>query len=176
MIKRRDLNRIELEQEVRQIIRKNNWLVLSTVDGNNNPHSAIVIYQSDGYVIYCQTGLETLKAKNIKYSDHVSVTIPFRKNFLHKIIPAPPAELHFTATAKFKPKDDEEARQIFSKYLKHSEKADVLKDYIWIKIIPSERISTYGVGVKLLKMRKPQEARNLVYLRPVIKNKSKTEE
>ncbi|MFX1242982.1 MAG: pyridoxamine 5'-phosphate oxidase family protein [Promethearchaeota archaeon] len=154
----------DLENEVRKILRKKNWLVLGT-SNNNVPHSSVVLYQSDGYVIYCMTGKDTLKARNIRSNNKVSVTLPFRKNFLHKIIPAPPAELHFTAKAEIKSFDNEEARTIFSKYLKYQENVDSQEENVWIKITPFKRISTYGVGIPLLKMRNPEKARNLVILK-----------
>ncbi|MFX1388292.1 MAG: pyridoxamine 5'-phosphate oxidase family protein [Promethearchaeota archaeon] len=155
----------DLENEVRNILRKKNWLVLGTVDDKNVPHSSVVVYQSDGNVIYCMTGKNTLKARNIRANNKVSITLPFRKSFLHKILPAPPAELHFTAEAEIKPFDDEEARKIFSKYLKYQVNAENLEDSIWIKVTPSKRIVTYGVGIKLLQMRKPEKARNFVELK-----------
>lgn len=152
----------DLVKEVRKIIKKNMWLVLSTVDKEGQPHSSVVMYQSDGYDIYFETGENTLKARNIRVNNKISVTIPFRKNFFHKIIPAPPAELHFKATAEFTSKDNEKAKKIMAKVLKYEEKAGIEDGTIWIKIIPSNIISTFGVGVKLLDMRKPEKARNLV--------------
>lgn len=154
----------DLKQEVRTLIKKNMWLVLATVDEKNIPYSAVMVYQSDGDSIICQTGENTLKADNIRNTNRVAVTIPIRKNFLHKIIPAPPAELHFTTTAEIKHKDDEEARRIYSKYLKHSDKAELPQDYIWISIKVPNKITTYGVAVPLLKMRKPLEARKIIFL------------
>ena len=155
----------DLEDEVRSILRKKNWLVLGTVDDKNVPHSSVVVYQSDGYVIYCMTGKSTLKARNIRGNNKVSVTLPFRKNFIHKIVPAPPAELHFTAEAEIKSFDDEEARNIFSKYLKYHENVENKEENIWLKITPSKRVATYGVGIKLFKMRKPEKASNFVELK-----------
>jgi uncharacterized pyridoxamine 5'-phosphate oxidase family protein len=152
----------DLKKEVINILKKKNWLVLSTVDKNNVPYSAVVVYQSDGKVIYFMTGRNTLKAKNIKDNNSVSVTIPFWKGFFHKILPAPPAELYFTAKAEIKPFDNVEARKIFSKYLKYQENVEHLDDNIWIKIIPDKRISTYGVGIRLFQMRNPEKARNFV--------------
>jgi len=154
----------ELKQKVRMLIKKKMWLVLATVDENNIPYSSVMVYQSDGDFIICQTGENTLKANNIRKKKQVAVTIPIRKNFLHKIIPAPPAELHFTTTAEIKPKNDEKARQIFSKFLKYSDKAELPQDYIWISIKVPNKISTYGVAVPLLKMRKPLEARKIIFL------------
>ena len=154
----------DLKQKVRKLIKTNMWLVLATVDENSIPYSAVMVYQSDGDFIICQTGENTLKARNIRKIKNVAVTIPIRKNFFHKIIPAPPAELHFTTTAEIKPKDDEETRQIYSKFLKYSDKAELPQDYIWIRIKVPNKITTFGVAVPLLKMRKPLEARKVIFL------------
>ncbi|MFW9877287.1 MAG: pyridoxamine 5'-phosphate oxidase family protein [Candidatus Thorarchaeota archaeon] len=152
----------DLVREVRTIIKKNMWLVISTVDKELQPHSSVVMYQSDGYNIYFETGENTLKAKNIRVNNKISVTIPFRKNFLHKIIPAPPAEIHFKAIAEFTSKDNDTAKKVMEKVLIYNEKAGIEDGTVWIKIIPSNIIATFGVGVKLLDMRKPEKARNLV--------------
>ncbi|UCD01837.1 MAG: pyridoxamine 5'-phosphate oxidase family protein [Promethearchaeota archaeon] len=154
----------DLAKEVRKIIRENMWLVLSTVDDECQPHSSVVMYQSDGHDIYFETGDDTLKARNIRNNNKISVTIPFRKNFIHKIIPAPPAELHFKAKAELISKNNEKARKIMERVIKYEEKAGIENETIWIKIMPSNIISTFGVGTKLLDMRKPEKARNLINL------------
>jgi general stress protein 26 len=154
----------DLKRKVKTLIKKGMWLVLATVDEHNIPYTSVMAYQSDGDFIICQTGENTLKANNIRKNDKVSVTIPIRKNFFHKLIPAPPAELHFTSTAEIRHKRDEKAREIFSKYLKHSDKTELPQDYIWIRIKVPNKITTYGVAVTLIKMRKPLEARKIVFL------------
>ena len=154
----------DLVKEVKQNIKKQNWLVLSTVDSNGKPYSSVLVYQSDGNIIICQTGMNTLKAINIRANNKIAITIPIRKNFLHKLIPAPPAEIHFTTEAEILPKENEQARAIFSKYLKHSENADLPQDSIWIKIKVPNKVITYGIGVPLIKMRDPNKARNIIYL------------
>ncbi|MEJ2248627.1 MAG: pyridoxamine 5'-phosphate oxidase family protein [Candidatus Lokiarchaeota archaeon] len=153
-----------LTQEVKKILIKNNWLVLSTVDKENKSHSSVVVYQSDGKVIYCQTGADTLKIKNIEGNNHISVAIPFRKNFLHKLIPAPPAEIHFSTSAEIRPEEDEEARIIYQKYLKYEEMTPSGVNKVWIRIQVPDVVGTYGVGVRLLKMKKPEEAQKVVML------------
>jgi uncharacterized protein YhbP (UPF0306 family) len=152
-----------LKEEVRKIIKKKIWLVLTTLD-EDTPYSSVMVYQSDGETIICQTGINTLKARNIRNNSKVAITIPIRKNFLHKLIPAPPAELHFTTTAEILSFNDEEARKIYAKFLKQSEKEKLPQDNIWICIKVPDRVTTYGVAVPLLKMRKPLEARKIVYL------------
>jgi hypothetical protein len=154
----------DLKAEVVKIIKSNMWMVISTVDEKSHPHSSIVVYQSDGEILIFQTGIHTIKAKSIQNNNVISVTIPFRKNFLHKLIPAPPAELHFTGKAEILPYDDIHARKIFSRFLKYSEDVEYPQDSIWVKIVPSNIISTYGVGVRLLAMKNPNKAMNSVNL------------
>jgi hypothetical protein len=154
----------DLEEIIRKIFIKKMWMVISVVDQKNQPHSSVVVFQSDGDILIFQTGVNTVKAKAIRKNNRVSITIPFRKNFLHKLIPAPPAELHFIATAEILPYENEEARTIFQKFLKHSEKIEKPQETIWVKITPSNIISTYGVGIKLWNMRNPNKARNIVKL------------
>jgi nitroimidazol reductase NimA-like FMN-containing flavoprotein (pyridoxamine 5'-phosphate oxidase superfamily) len=156
----------DLEQEVRKILRKNMWCVLSTVGDKDQPHSSVIAYQSDGYALYFMTGPDALKTRDINKNEKVAITIPFRKGFFHKLIPAPPAELHFQARAVSVSKDDETARQILARFIKISEKADVEEDSVWYKLIPSNIISTFGVGIRLLSMRNPEKARNMVHLKP----------
>jgi hypothetical protein len=154
----------DLKEKVRKVIKESMWLVLTTLDKNNIPYSSVLVYQSDGNTIICQTGEDTLKANNVRGNKHVAVTIPIRKNLLHKIIPAPPAEIHFTTTAEIIQRDDKEAKVIFSKYLTHTEKSNLPQDYIWLKILIPSKVTTYGVGVPLLKMRNPLIARKHVQL------------
>ena len=62
----------DLVEEVKKILEDNFWLVLATADEKNQPQSSVVVYQSDGDVLYVQTGIETLKARNIKRNNKVS--------------------------------------------------------------------------------------------------------
>lgn len=158
------MNLKDLAVKVRKILKKNMWLVLSTTNEKSQPHSSVVVYQNYGNIIICQTGKSTNKARDISFNNRVSVTIPFRKNFLHKLIPAPPAELHFTTVAEIKPWQDEEAREIFKRYLKYSDKITTKEEKIWIKITLPTTISTYGVGISLFKMRNPEKARKIIKL------------
>jgi hypothetical protein len=139
-------------------------MVLSTVNKKGNPQSSVVVYESDGYALYFTTGKNTLKGKNMRNNNNVSVTIPFMKNLLHKFIPAPPAELHFKAKVEILEREDEEIQTNLAKVLKYEEKAGISAETIYIKLTPSKKIATYGVGIKLLEMRFPEKARNLIIM------------
>jgi hypothetical protein len=46
----------KLEQEVRDIIKRNRWLTLSTSSPKGKPQSSLVVYASDGNKIIILTG------------------------------------------------------------------------------------------------------------------------
>ncbi len=152
----------DLVKEARKIMKKNMWLVLSTSNENGNPQSSVIVYESDGHNIYFTTGKNTLKARNMRKNNNVSITIPFRMNLLHKLIPAPPAELHFKAKAQFLERDSEEVQTMLARILKYEEKSGVKSETVYLKITPEKKIATYGVGIKLLHLRFPEKARNVV--------------
>ncbi len=153
-----------LEKKYRKQLKKNFWLVLSTVNEKMQPQSSLVIYQSDGEDIYIQTGKITVKAKNIMKNNKVAITIPIHKNLFHKVIPAPPAEMHFRGIAEILPIEDEYARKVWKKYLKHELPDELKAESIWIKVTPSKHINTYGIGVKLWDMQNPTKARKVLKL------------
>lgn len=98
----------------------------------------------------------------MRKNNNVSITIPFRMNLLHKLIPAPPAELHFKAKAQFLERDSEEVQTMLARILKYEEKSGVKSETVYLKITPGKKIATYGVGIKLLQLRFPEKARNVV--------------
>ena len=155
----------DLVKEVRKIMKKNMWLVLSTANEKGNPQSSVIVYSSDGNALYFTTGINTLKAKNMQKNPNVSVTIPFRMNLLHKLIPAPPGELHFKAKAEFLEREDEEVQTMLARIIKYEEKVEIPQETVYVKLVPTSKIATYGVGIKLINLRFPEKARNIVELK-----------
>ncbi len=155
----------DLEKEVRDVIRKNNWMVLSTANEKGVPQSSVVMYASDGNVFYVHTGKDFLKVKNIEKNSKVGVAIPFYKNLLHMLIKkAPPAEIHFKGEAEILPFDAKEPMEMYEKAISVEFSEEEMKNAAWIKITPSKKIVCYGVGVSLRTMRKPEEAMAVVEL------------
>jgi len=58
----------------------------------------------------------------------------------------------------------DKAREILGKYVKSVEEIESDDETLWIKITPDKVISTYGVGIYLWNMRKPEKARNIIKL------------
>jgi hypothetical protein len=155
----------KLEKEVRNTIRNNRWLIISTASLNSVPQSSVVVYASDGYVIYVLTGENTKKIMNMKQNNIVSITIPFYKNIIHRLIKvAPPAAISFRAKTEILDYSDIEAANLYKKALNFDLPEEVKEDSVWIKITPGQRASCYGVGIGLLELRDPSKAHKVIKL------------
>ena len=156
---------MSLEREVRDVIRRNRWLTLATASPKGTPQSSVVVYASDGYSIYILTGRSAAKIRNINRNPRVSVTIPFYKNIIHRLITmAPPASITFRAEAETLDFGDEEATRFYVERLKFKIPDDVEEEGIWIKLTPGNLVTCLGVGVGLLGMRDLGKSHKIVRL------------
>ncbi len=154
-----------LEREVRDIIRRNRWLTLSTASLKGMPQSSVVVYASDGYTMYVLTGKSTAKIRNIIRNPRVSVTIPFYKNLIHRLITiAPPAAITFRARAETREFDDSEATEFYEKALNFKVPDDMEEEGIWIKLTPGNSATCLGVGISLFELRDLEKAHKIVRL------------
>jgi len=155
----------ELEREVRDTIRKNRWLTLSTASPGGVPQGSVVAYASDGYTIYVLTGRSTAKIRNITRNPRVSVTIPFYKSLIHRLIAvAPPAAITFRARAETREFDDREATEFYERTLKFKVPENMAEEGIWLRLTPGGSATCLGVGVSLLGMRDLEKSLKVVRL------------
>lgn len=158
-------NESKLAAEVRELIRRNRWLVLSTVSQRGVPQSSLVVYASDGYKIYVLTGRDTRKVKNIAIHPRVSVTIPFYKNIIHRMISvAPPAAISFKADTMILDFSDKEASEFYQRVLRFKLPDNVSETGVWLRLTPGNVATCHGVGVGLLEMRDPEKAHKVIRL------------
>ncbi len=158
-------NESKLAAEVREVIRGNRWLILSTISKRGTPQSSLVVYASDGYKIYILTGRGTYKAKNIVAYPRVSITIPFYKNIIHRMIGvAPPAAISFKADAEVLDFDNKEASDLYQRLLSFRLPDDVSDTGVWLRLTPGNIATCHGVGVGLLDMRDPDKAHKVIKL------------
>jgi len=155
----------ELEREVRDTIRKNRWLTLSTASPKGAPQGSVVVYASDGYAIYVLTGRSTAKIRNIARNPRVSVTIPFYKSLIHRLITvAPPAAITFRATAEIIDFEDLEANEFYEGTLGFKVPEDVTGDAVWLRLTPGGSATCFGVGIRLWELRDLEKSLKIVRL------------
>jgi general stress protein 26 len=135
---------------VKKVVGRRSFCLLSTVSANDRPHAAGLIYVPVGTTLYVNTFRGSRKARNIATNPHVGVVVPVRRMPI-----GPPSAVQYQATAEILDREDPHVVELM--------KAGTLKaitshgeldnpDACFLRITPSGRIHTYGLGMPLLKL------------------------
>jgi nitroimidazol reductase NimA-like FMN-containing flavoprotein (pyridoxamine 5'-phosphate oxidase superfamily) len=149
---------------VQRAIARGSFCTLATSSARNRPHVAGVLYAEAEGSLYISTLESSVKARNVRENSRVAVCIPVRKFPF-----GPPYLVHFQGTAEVLSTDDPHiAALVRAGHLKavtsHGELD--LPGSCFIRITPSRRVSTHGLGVPLLQViRDPISAGRSVVLR-----------
>ena len=138
-------------------ISKANFLVITYVNAAGEPRSSGVVYGVARPRLGIGVKPDSWKARSIKDGQVVAVTIPIRRGgILSLFLPIAPAAISFHARAIVHAPGtlDEVSRRQFMPY--HPE--DVRKWATIIELVPEGRFMTYGIGVPLTAMTKPDIA------------------
>jgi len=155
-----------LEQELRDIIKRNRWLILSTSSSKGTPQNSLVVYASDGHQIIILTGKKTQKVKNLVRNPVASITIPFYKNLLHRLITvAPPASIVLKAYVEIIDFNDEAVSAFYQNVLGFKLPEVAREDSVWLRIEPRGSATCHGVGVRLFDLRDPEKAHKIIHLK-----------
>src|SRR6266536_2455779 len=137
---------------------KASFAVLSQVTGAGEPRSSGVVCKTVGGRLYVAVAPDSWKARHIAASRRVAVTVPVRRGgILSLVAPIPPATISFHATAIVHPAGSPKARSL-SKKLESLLPRDRRDAAVVIELVPEGDFLTYGVGVPLVDMQKPQLA------------------
>lgn len=136
--------------KVHRAIEKRTFATLATTSSIGQPHVAGVLYELAGADLWLNTMANSRKARNIEANDRVAVTIVVRR------IPfGPPSTIQFQGRATmFDPTAAEVTDLVAAGGLKgitsHGELE--LPGSCFIRITPSQRLHTYGLGLSLIKL------------------------
>jgi len=129
-------------------IRRRSFAVLSTVSEAGFVHAAGVAYCAVGTTMYVNTPRPSRKARNVAAHDRVAVVIPVRR------VPfGPPFTVQFQGRATLLAMDDPEILEHvragrLRTITRHGELDE--PDGCFLRIEPSRRIHTYGIGVSVI--------------------------
>ena len=138
------------------------FAVVGYVTPAGEPRSSGVVYKAAGRRLYLVVAPDSWKARHIAARNHVSVTVPVhRGGVLALVAPIPPATISFHARAVVHPRGSVEIASI-SKQLESLLPPDRKEAGVVIELIPEGRFLTYGVGIPLIDMQKPELARATV--------------
>lgn len=150
--------------EVTKALAKRSFCNLATVSDSGRPHVAGVLYEAIGTTLYVNTSRDSRKARNVAGNPHVAVNIPIRR----LPVGGPPSTVQFQGRAEIVALDDPEiARLLDAGRLKNVTSHGELDypDGCFLRITPIRRITTYGLGMSLLKLiRDPLNAGGVVDL------------
>jgi hypothetical protein len=138
------------------------FAVIGYVTPAGEPRSSGVVYKTVGKRLYLAVAPGSWKARHIASGGPVSVTVPVRRGgVLALAMPIPPATITFHATAVVHPAGELPVGSV-SKELDALVPAARRSAAVIIELAPEGEFLTYGVGVSLLDMRKPELARAVV--------------
>ena len=136
---------------------KKSFAVLSWVTPSGEARSAGVIYRATGRRVYVCVDDGSWKAKHITASGQVSVTVLVRRGGLLSLVaPIPPATISFRGTAIVHPEDAlDTLPKVVEKLLPPGGRRDGFRI---IEIRPTGDFVTYGIGVALPTLLRPEKA------------------
>ncbi|MCP8305067.1 MAG: pyridoxamine 5'-phosphate oxidase family protein [archaeon] len=142
-----------LLKEIKKLIKKNSFCVLSTISSEGKPHTVGMIYYARGLDIYILTGRQTKKVQNISINPQVAVVIqvPYIFRFI------PPRVIQFQGRAEILPITDPTANKVYKWRIPQE------VDGYFIHIQPERKIWTHGIGMSMIKRaRHPEKAERTI--------------
>src|ERR1051326_4108884 len=145
-------------EQVWREVEKASFAVVGYVTPAGEARSSGVVYKAVGKRLYFAVAPDSWKARHIAASKRVSVTVPVhRGGVLALVAPIPPATISFHAEGIVHPAGSVKIDSL-SKELESLLPAERRDAAVLIELIPEGRFRTYGVGVSLTDMRKPELA------------------
>ena len=146
--------------QVWEEIKKQVFAVLGFVSRNGEARTAGICYVVQGQELFIATGRTSWKTRHIEGNPNVSLTVTIPKRIpLLPWIKIPPATVTFQGRATVCGVE-EISGEIQRSLLRSLElDPDTRKKTCIIRVTPSGEFVTYGVGVPLLTMKHPEQAR-----------------
>jgi hypothetical protein len=139
-------------------IEKASFAILSYVTPAGKPRSSGVLCAAVGHRLFVVTAADSWKARQISTGDEVAVTVPIRRGGLLSLVaPIPPATVSCHATATVHPAGSASIEKV-PKKLASQLPRDRRETGCLLELAPEGNFLTYGLGVSLPDMAKPQAA------------------
>ena len=153
--------------QVWELLDKASFAVIGYVTPAGQARSSGVVYKTVGNRLYVAVAPDSWKARHIAADKDVAVTVPVRRGgVLALLLPIPPATISFHATAIVHPAGSVKIGAL-SRRLGSLLPAERRHTATIIELLPEGQFLTYGVGVSLIDMQKPELAQASV---PVASN------
>ena len=141
---------------------KASFAVLGHVNGAGEPRSSGVVYGVADRRLYVVVAADGWKAHDLHTGDQVAVTVPVRRGgLLSLLFPIPPATISFHASVTVHEPDTVRPGMLPGDLAKLLP-ASAAGSSVLLELVPTGAFLTYGIGVPLLDLRRPEVARGRV--------------
>ena len=147
-------------QQVWQAIEKEIFAVIGMVTAKNEARTVGVVYIVQDQKLYIGTGINSWKARHIAANSAVSITVPIAKRIpIMPWIKIPAATITFSGKARVLPANEAAEPILRAAFRDLADDAAQMSESCLIEVTPEKEFITYGVGVSLMQMRHPEQAR-----------------
>ncbi|GAB4146080.1 MAG: pyridoxamine 5'-phosphate oxidase family protein [Candidatus Promineifilaceae bacterium] len=146
--------------QVWQAIEKEMFAVIGMVTARNQARTVGVVYIVRDRRLYIASGRDTWKVKHIGQNPHVSLTIPVQKRipFL-PWLKIPAATITFAGVARILQPEETPSEIVQAIFRDAASNPQLMAESCLVEVTPVSDFVTYGIGVPMLKMRHPEQAR-----------------
>ena len=146
--------------QVWQAIEREIFAVLGMVTARGEARTVGVVYGVRARKLYIGTGQQTWKARHVAANSHVSVTIPIAKRVpIMPWVKIPAATITFGGAARVIPGEEASPELLHAIFSQQAYDPEFVARMCLIEVTPVGEFVTYGVGVSLMQMRHPEQAR-----------------
>jgi hypothetical protein len=147
-------------EQVWPAIEKELFAVLGMVTASGQARTVGIVYVVRDRKLFIATGQDTWKVRHIAANAHVSITIPIAKRiFFMPWMKIPAATITFSGVARVLPTQDAPPDLLRAVFRQMADDAAMVAKSCLIEVTPEKEFVTYGVGVSLMQMRDPEQAR-----------------
>jgi hypothetical protein len=149
-------SQVTTKDAIQRAISKASFAVIAHVTPSGEPRCSGVCYRAKRGRLYAAVAADSWKARHIAADGDVAVTVTVpRGGLLSLLFPIPPATISFPGRAIVHPQDSPEIAPVVEALgaLLPDERRD---EVAVIEIEPRGTFLTYGIGVPLRKLRKPE--------------------
>jgi len=147
-------------EQVWQAIEKELFAVLGMVTAKGEARTVGIVYVVRDRKLYIGTGQNTWKARHMAANPHVSLTIPICKRIpIMPWVKIPAATITFAGGARVIPAGEAPPELRRAVFRQMADDPQAVAKSCLIEVTPRGEFVTYGVGVSLMQMRDPEQAR-----------------
>ena len=146
--------------QVWDALEKELFAVLGMVTPKQEARTVGVVYVVRKCKFYIAPGQQTWKARQIQTNPHVSMTVPIAKRIpIMPWVKIPAATITFSGTARVLAPEESAPELLRAIFRQNADNQALMAESCLIEVTPHGDFITYGVGIPLMQMRHPEQAR-----------------